>query len=133
MQVRLGFAETARELRIGLGRTFGVPSTHIVDGRLMVPGSVAELMPDRFTVKHPLPDEQVQEIFSHKHQYLREYQRRQWPTIERESRVDPCIKPGAEAAAYVSFTSGSTGRPKGVAVPHRAIVRLVCGATWKQG
>lgn len=31
------------------------------------------------------------------------------------------------ATAYVMFTSGSTGVPKGVAVPHRAILRLVCG------
>jgi amino acid adenylation domain-containing protein len=30
--------------------------------------------------------------------------------------------------AYIMFTSGSTGQPKGVIVPHRAIVRLVCGA-----
>ena len=31
-----------------------------------------------------------------------------------------------ERLAYVMYTSGSTGRPKGVAVPHRAVVRLVC-------
>lgn len=33
----------------------------------------------------------------------------------------------ADDAAYVMYTSGSTGRPKGVLVPHRAVVRLVCG------
>jgi UDP-MurNAc hydroxylase len=55
-----------------------------VDGRLMVPGSVAELTPECFTVQHPFPDGQVQAIFSQKQQYLREYQRRQWPMIQRE-------------------------------------------------
>ena len=35
-----------------------------------------------------------------------------------------------EDAAYVMFTSGSTGRPKGVLVPHRAVLRLVRGATY---
>jgi amino acid adenylation domain-containing protein len=33
-----------------------------------------------------------------------------------------------ESLAYVLFTSGSTGVPKAVGVPHRAVVRLVCGS-----
>ncbi|MFI1195236.1 amino acid adenylation domain-containing protein [Micromonospora sp. NPDC020750] len=37
----------------------------------------------------------------------------------------PAARP--DSAAYVLYTSGSTGRPKGVVVPHRAILRLVCG------
>ena len=39
-------------------------------------------------------------------------------------------RPGPEDLAYVSYTSGSTGRPKGVEIPHRAVVRLVCGPGW---
>src|SRR5207245_994563 len=36
----------------------------------------------------------------------------------------------AEQLAYVIYTSGSTGKPKGVGVPHRGVVRLVCGADY---
>ena len=32
--------------------------------------------------------------------------------------------------AYAICTSGSSGRPKGVVVPHRAVVRLVCGTDY---
>jgi len=34
--------------------------------------------------------------------------------------------------AYVMYTSGSTGKPKGVAIPHRGIIRLVCGTDYLQ-
>ncbi|MFN7994222.1 MAG: amino acid adenylation domain-containing protein [Bryobacteraceae bacterium] len=37
-----------------------------------------------------------------------------------EEDIDP------ESLAYVIYTSGSTGKPKGVAIPHRAVVNLLC-------
>jgi amino acid adenylation domain-containing protein len=36
----------------------------------------------------------------------------------------------ADSLACILYTSGSTGTPKGIGVPHRAIVRLACGANW---
>jgi amino acid adenylation domain-containing protein len=42
------------------------------------------------------------------------------------------LQPFAESTqlAYVMYTSGSTGIPKGIAVPHGAIVRLVCNTEY---
>lgn len=42
----------------------------------------------------------------------------------------PGLAVPADASAYVNLTSGSHGRPKGVLVPHRAVLRLVSGATY---
>ncbi|HET9338033.1 MAG TPA: amino acid adenylation domain-containing protein [Casimicrobiaceae bacterium] len=43
-------------------------------------------------------------------------------------RADADVAP--EAPAYVIYTSGTTGTPKGVVVPHRAVLRLVCGTDY---
>ncbi len=51
-----------------------------------------------------------------------------WKEVARQSTANLPRLAGAEDLAYVMYTSGSTGTPKGVAIPHRAVVRLVCGA-----
>jgi amino acid adenylation domain-containing protein len=38
-----------------------------------------------------------------------------------------------ESLAYVIYTSGSTGKPKGVAIPHRALVNLLCSMQREPG
>ena len=48
-------------------------------------------------------------------------------TIAAHPQSNPRCSASAENLAYVIYTSGSTGGPKGVAVPHRGVVRLVCG------
>jgi len=40
----------------------------------------------------------------------------------------PVVRP--DDPAHVMYTSGSTGMPKGAVLPHRAIVRTVCGARY---
>lgn len=45
-------------------------------------------------------------------------------------RANPVTPIRADDLAYINFTSGSTGGPKGVPIQHRAIVRLVFGATY---
>ncbi len=44
----------------------------------------------------------------------------------------PFVMPAGDALdlAYVSYTSGSTGTPKGVEIPHRGVVRLLCGTDY---
>jgi amino acid adenylation domain-containing protein/non-ribosomal peptide synthase protein (TIGR01720 family) len=50
--------------------------------------------------------------------------------IGAEPAEDPADVSGPRGLAYVMYTSGSTGTPKGVGVEHRAIVRLVRGASF---
>ncbi len=50
--------------------------------------------------------------------------------IARESEENLPDAPGPLDVANVIYTSGSTGKPKGVRVPHRGIVRLVCGTDY---
>jgi amino acid adenylation domain-containing protein len=52
--------------------------------------------------------------------------------IEAESEDNLEHRTAGEQLAYVMYTSGSTGRPKGIAIPHRAIVRLVCNTDYVQ-
>lgn len=47
------------------------------------------------------------------------------------TRVSPArVALSAEDAAHVMYTSGSTGTPKGAVLPHRAVVRTVCGTDY---
>jgi amino acid adenylation domain-containing protein len=48
--------------------------------------------------------------------------------LDADANLRPA--PFADQLACLVYTSGSTGTPKAVAVPHRAIVRLVCGAQY---
>jgi UDP-MurNAc hydroxylase len=52
------------------------------NGRILLPGSVAELTDDECTVRHPVSD--VRCFFAHKVEHLRAYRERQRPVIEAE-------------------------------------------------
>lgn len=44
--------------------------------------------------------------------------------------VPPVVEVNSDNLAYINYTSGSTGIPKAVTIPHRAVLRLVSGATY---
>jgi amino acid adenylation domain-containing protein len=52
--------------------------------------------------------------------------------IVEESGDNPISEATAESLAYVTYTSGSSGQPKGVEVPHRGVLRLLCGVEYVQ-
>ncbi len=52
------------------------------EGRLMIPGTVMEVRPGTCTITHPMPDAQVQAIFTDKSAYLERYRERARPTID---------------------------------------------------
>jgi amino acid adenylation domain-containing protein len=54
----------------------------------------------------------------------------EWDRITQSSGERPRRSAAPEDLAYLMYTSGSTGIPKGVAVPHRAVVRLVCETSY---
>lgn len=55
------------------------------DGRLAIPGTTLTVTPDEITVEHPLPDADVEAIFTDKRAYLTNYQDdwREWIEAER--------------------------------------------------
>src|SRR6266545_4164934 len=53
-----------------------------------------------------------------------------WQNIaQQRTRNIPCTTT-AENLAYIIYTSGSTGTPKGVQIPHRGVLRLICGVDY---
>lgn len=52
------------------------------EGRLLLPGSLADLTRDGCPIEHPIPDDEVAKLLAHKESYLREYQARRMPEVE---------------------------------------------------
>jgi aspartate racemase len=53
-----------------------------------------------------------------------------WQRMAGSEDRNPNLNSRAGNLAYVMYTSGSTGRPKGVEIPHRGVVRLLCGSDY---
>lgn len=58
-------------------------------GRLVIPGSVVTTSPDELSVTHPLPDAEVEAIFSAKRAYLEDYQADWLPWIDEHKASWP--------------------------------------------
>jgi UDP-MurNAc hydroxylase len=76
--------------------------TGAYDARLMLPGSIMRVDPDRATVEHPLPRPEIEALFANKAAYLRAYQARMRPRIaaERAAREGPRLDLLAELKAW---------------------------------
>ncbi|HLX56508.1 MAG TPA: Rieske 2Fe-2S domain-containing protein [Ktedonobacteraceae bacterium] len=59
------------------------------NGRLMIPGSVGMLTREGFTIENPLPNDEVQAIFTGKRAYLERYRVRQQPVIDAQKASWP--------------------------------------------
>lgn len=55
-------------------------------GILAIPGTAIDVTPDALTVTHPIPDAEVDAIFTHKGEYLREYQADYLPWLDEMKR-----------------------------------------------
>lgn len=69
--------------------------------------------------------------FANSHHYtIYQYSELYQKSTEQISEAAPEVTITNEDIAYINYTSGSTGKPKGVAIPHRAVVSLVCDANF---
>jgi UDP-MurNAc hydroxylase len=65
--------------------------------RVLVPGSTADLSLPECPVTHPVPQAEVDRIFDDKAEYLRQYQQRKLPALEKEKAQWP--QPGMDLLA----------------------------------
>jgi UDP-MurNAc hydroxylase len=65
----------------------------IETGVLVVPGTTIDITPDRVTVRHPMPDDDVAAIFADKGPYLHAYQGDWMPWLQRAKESWPAPQP----------------------------------------
>ena len=91
----------------------------ILGGRLMLPGSIGELRPGSFEVRHPVAEAEVRRIFDEREAYLRDYQARVRPLLDAEharwlgpaegSDAVPAAGEPSTAEGSAAETGGETG------------------------
>jgi len=71
--------------------------------RVLIPGSEADLSQPDCPVRHPIPEPDVARIFSHKAEYLREYQQRKLPALleQKASWAQPDLDVLAELTPWL--------------------------------
>ncbi|MBV9594158.1 MAG: MBL fold metallo-hydrolase [Actinobacteria bacterium] len=72
------------------------------EGRLLLPGSVADLSDPQFSVQHPISDAEIEKLFADKESYLRDYAARRMPEVEaaKAAWAHPEIDVLAEITAW---------------------------------